>query len=272
MIYLQRSNPKNKSKVQRTIIAGIITLICIILLRWAFPQGLGNALDQVATPFLKADNASSGFFSKFVMFIKSRNTIIDENRSLKERLEMQEKDIVYLSTLQEEYDVLMEMYGRHTEQERVIASVLKSPPRTPYDTLIVDVGMKENVSEGNIVIGNGSVALGSISTAQDQTSKVLLFSSSGVKVGAFVGQSTSTPIMLTGRGGGSFEADVPQDTDIAVGDVLILPGVPLSIIGTVVEIDSDVQNSFKKVFVRAALNFNSIRFVEIIKGSMFIGE
>lgn len=263
MIYLQRSNNRQKSKLKKTIIWGVITLVLILIVRFAFPGALSNSVDSAAVPLWNADNKLGGLIHKSIMFFRSRNAIIEENRTLKETLHKQEADITYLDTLKKEYDSLMAMYGRSELQKRIIASVLVTPPETPYDILILDAGSRNEVAPGNVVMAEGNVALGKMSEVHEASGKAILFSSPGEKTKVFIERST-TSLSLIGRGGGSFEADVPQDTDIVVGDTLILSGLSFPMIGKVVEIDADVQSSFKKVLVRSAVNFSNIRFVEIL--------
>lgn len=270
MIYLQRSNNRQKSKLRRTVTWGIGVLLIILIFRFFLPGFLKNTIDKAAIPLWNADDRFGGLLHKSVMFFKSRNAIIEENRSLKQELHKQEEEIAYLAILQKEHDVLKAMYGRSEIDKRIIASVLATPPETPYDILILDAGSRNEVSPGNVVMSEGNIALGKVSEVNTNSSKIILFSSPGEKVKSFIERST-TSIPLVGRGGGSFEADVPQDTDIVVGDTLILSGLSFPIIGDVVEIDADVQSSFKKVLVRSAVNFSTIRFVEVLGGTKFEG-
>lgn len=98
------------------------------------------------------------------------------------------------------------------------ARVLSAPPRTHYDTLLIDAGTSDGVMMGDSVSHEG-VAVGSVTEVSTHSSLVELYSSPGSTHDAVIGTQKGITV-LHGTGGGSLEALVPGDIAIEVGDVV----------------------------------------------------
>jgi hypothetical protein len=77
-------------------------------------------------------------------------------------------------------------------------------------------------------------------------------------------QNSNTVILLTGRGGGNFISMLPQDFEIAVGDVVVAPGKEGYSIARVATIRSDPADSFKGVLLVSVTNIQEARFVDVV--------
>jgi cell shape-determining protein MreC len=98
------------------------------------------------------------------------------------------------------------------------ARVLAAPPRTHYDTLLLDTGSSDGVRMGDSVSVQG-FAIGTVTEVSPYSSLVELYSSPGSTHDAILGNEKGI-IILHGTGGGSLEALVPGDITIETGDVV----------------------------------------------------
>ena len=78
-----------------------------------------------------------------------------------------------------------------------------------------------------------------------------LLSASGTEI---EGVASSTTLFLKGAGGGTFTADVPRDSVVALGEQVYLKSNSTFMLGTVIDILTDDQASSLRVYVRGAYN------------------
>jgi cell shape-determining protein MreC len=150
------------------------------------------------------------------------------------------------------------------EPNYLSAAILLSPPRTPYDVLIIDRGEYDGVvPEQKVLLGN-RVALGAIESVRPNQSTVKLFSTPGKKTEAIV-ERTGEIVELEGQGGGNFKLEVPLGFDIKDGDLILLQGLPRRLLASVAQVKSDETSSFLTVFLQlpARLLGNSPIYVEV---------
>lgn len=98
------------------------------------------------------------------------------------------------------------------------ARVLAAPPRTHYDTLLLDAGAVDDVRMGDSVSHEG-FAIGSVTEVSQHTALVELYSSPGSTHDAILGNEKGITV-LHGTGGGSLEALIPGDIKIETGDLV----------------------------------------------------
>ena len=92
-----------------------------------------------------------------------------------------------IQSLQTENDYLRYLLGKSPENsEMILAGVIERPPRTPFDSIILDIGSDQGVLEGDVVFSDGVYAIGIVSSVSNYTSTVTLFSSAGQKIDGFI--------------------------------------------------------------------------------------
>ena len=85
-----------------------------------------------------------------------------------------------IQSLKTENEYLRSLLGKTPENlDMILAGVIERPPRTPFDSLVLDVGVNQEIYEGDMVFSDGQYAIGTISSVSKHTSTVTLFSSSG---------------------------------------------------------------------------------------------
>lgn len=263
MIYLLPSKRGNRKKFLPFFV--VFIFICLIfLINFISPTFLGGVSNSLGLPIWK----SGGFFftqiSNMKAFTHSRLTLLDINQSLKEDLAEANAKLSAMSVLEQENIDLKKTFGRTDGVMSILASVLVKPPQSFYDTLILDVGERDNVKNGARVVVGENVVLGNIDEVYEKTSRAKLFSSVDAETLAVINRN-NIGVTLVGKGGGNFEIKVPQEVDIVEGDVLILPGMSTSIVSTVVAIEANPTNSFKRIFCKTPINIAELRFVSVAK-------
>lgn len=195
-----------------------------------------------------------------------------------------------IQSLQAENDYLKSLLGKTPEESNMIlAAVVERPPRTPFDSLVLDIGSDQDILEGDMVFSDGLYIIGIVSGVSNHTSTVTLFSSSGQKIDALINSiaegskdvvdtvtSTSTKkkveakdslnsVVVEGRGGGNFYIKIPKNIKVKVGDPVVWPSTENKLIGAIEIIDSGEGEAYSQVYFKSPINMNSLRYVQIKK-------
>ena len=191
-----------------------------------------------------------------------------------------------IQSLQTENEYLRSLLGKTPENSNMIlAGVIERPPRTPFDSLVLDIGADQDILEGDMVFSDGFYAIGTISSVSNHSSIVTLFSSSGQKIDALINSpiegakdaspaSTSTPlrskdtlnpVVVEGRGGGNFYIKLPKNIKVKAGDPVIWPSTETIVLGAVEVVDSSEGDAYSQVYFKSPINMNSLRYVQIKK-------
>ena len=143
---------------------------------------------------------------------------------------------------------------------RILGAVLVRPPLAPYDELIIDVGSNEGVISGAPVYAPGNILIGTTTDVLGETTKVTLFSSSGQTYPVSIG-SAHIPALAIGRGGGQYEAQVPQATQISQGDIVSDSVLNNGSFGTVTAVLNNPSDPFETILFSPPINIYQLRFV-----------
>lgn len=262
MSYLLKSKPK-KTVSLKVIFASLLFVFLFFLL-FFFPNGSKSIVYTVAKPFWNIAEYSMKPFSILNNYIKTKNSIIEDNLSLNDEISrLRLKEIDYYILLKQTDDLKSQL-GRINTTGKTVARILSKPPLSPYDTFVVDVGQDQEVKVESKVFVSDNIIIGMVRNVNSNTALVELFSSSGVEHEA-VSERIGTTFKLTGLGGGNFKIEVPKDVDILWGDSFVYPNLTSAVLGNVYFIDSNAQSSFKTVYVRTPINVFSSKYVFIEK-------
>lgn len=203
-------------------------------------------------------NAARSFITNF----KDKNLLENENSALKAELSRLQALALDRNLLSEKVASLEESLGRPGSDNRVAADVVAGPRHSPYDTLVIDAGTEQGISVGNMVVYAGSGVVGEIVEVSGSTAKVKIYSSSGVETSVAIGEK-HIPVTAVGRGMGNFEARVPQDSIVLVGDTVTSIKGSL-ILGNVALVEENTAKPFKSVFFRVPFNITEMQSVEVL--------
>ncbi len=199
-----------------------------------------------------------------VSFFRTKNSLIEENKFLKQRLQSQENLLVSYNSLNQTHTNLLSNLGQMPKEAKVAAGIITSPPQSLYDVLIIDAGKDREILNGEYVIEPFGALIGSITGVSDKTSQVTLYSSYGVKTEAILERS-QTPVTLIGQGGGNFIIRIPRDIEAIKGDRVVSPGLNPKLLAVVEDVSSVSTDSFKRVMAQIPGGIYSIRFVYVLK-------
>lgn len=259
MIYRQKSKKRSKRPV--VVLVGIILFVAIaslLLIKAHTP--LSRVMRIIGLPLWKAEIFLSNHTHSVSGFFRSRNDVIAENDALRAEHDLDQQKLLDYEVLKSEHAKILQDYGRDGTQNKILATVLVRPPQTPYDTLIIDIGSNNGIVSDDVVYTTGGIILGTVSEVSARTSNVTLFSRTNLMTPAIF-ERTNLAVTVRGIGGGTFEAQVPQEADIVKDDIVILPKLEPSPLGAVELVESSVKSAFKRVLIQTPINISYTRFV-----------
>lgn len=176
-------------------------------------------------------------------------------------------DAALIKTLQAENTQLQELLGRRSSSENsILAAVIVHPPKSPYDTLIIDAGAEQGITTNMVAYGADEFVIGRVTDVQKKTSVITLFSSSNQKESVLIGTTTtasSTTAIAEGRGGGNFYIKLPRNIEVSVGDPVIWPAAHLALLGVVEKVDADMGGTYEHIYFKSPVNIQSLRYVQL---------
>ena len=141
-----------------------------------------------------------------------------------------------------------------------LAAILVHPPFSVYDEFIIDAGADHGLSTTSLVYAPGGILIGRVADVMSQTSKVLLFSSPGERYEVMIG-SGHAPATASGRGGGQYEAELPSNTSVSIGDFVLAPSLSDKAFGIVTSVANSPTMPFETVFFAPPVNIYQLRWV-----------
>lgn len=237
------------------VVLALVILVGVI--DFFAPKALSSFFEKIASPFWNLE--------KTVMYegkAISIQNIIKENEELKKDSETNEARLIEVSSIERENKALKEILGRKDLAKYVLTEILKKPPFSAYDVFIIDIGSDLGVKEKDKVYALGNIPIGEIAEVGKNISKVRLYSTNGEKLEVFIGDQNIQASAM-GRGGGSFEASLPRDSKISVGDSVHIPSLGNSFIAKVEDIISEPSNPFSTILFKQPVNIYNLRWLVV---------
>jgi len=224
-----------------------------------------NAIINLSTPLWATRNSFGVFIEDSFKTISSKKRLIEENRKLRGDLALFSALYIEYDVLKNENEELRSLLGRREEKEdSVAASILIRPRKSPYDTLIIDVGKDNDISAGSIIVSSEKTLLGEISEVYERSSKVVLYSHPGVMTQVFIGEENIMGEAI-GKGGGNYEVELPRDVPIEEGAYVRVPEKGGGILGIIEKVKSTPQDPSKKILFKAPVNIQEIQWVTVLR-------
>lgn len=266
MNYRPIRNARSKSRLGLSIPLCFLGLLA--LFHFFYPALLGSLAARAASPFWKGEAFVSEKLHALLSFFAQKQALTEEVARLGKKLEGAERLLLDRDLLLEENKALKEQFGRTEERSiRLWGALLATPPRSPYDTVIIDIGTQGGVAAGDLAL-SGSSVLGVVGKAYAKTAIVELFSTAGRKTAvSIVHEGRGIPVEAVGEGAGSFMVTLPKEVSIAIGDAVTMPGYSLFLFARVESIESEVTDSFQDIRFKNPVPLQSLRFLEIEKAA-----
>ena len=260
--YPLKSKSENKNRFRFIITVGVFVLLTFFA--FVFPNFSKGVSYTFSRPVWIVEGFISSSFSYIKNFFTFKHSLIVKNLALEEQLtSLTLKETDYDILLRENEELKNEL-GRESSRNKIIVKVLSKPPRSPYDTVVVDAGSEDGLTLGSKVYMGENIIVGFVTNVTPHTSLVELFSNGNRKQES-MDSRTGASFTLVGQGGANLKLEVPKDTDILWGDLFMYPSLSSAIIGFVHYVDSNSQSSFKTIYLRIPGNVFSAKYFFIEK-------
>jgi rod shape-determining protein MreC len=240
MNYQSRDRQRNNNKyLLRAIFVFCILALTFFLFESQFKNMLGSMQRGVGYVF--------GYYGQTVRPV-SENSLVQMLRS--------------------ENAELKELLGRRTSEDdsKVLSVVIMRPPKTPYDSLMIDTGEDQGIVLGDRVYAENDYLIGYVDEVRDKTSIVKLFSTPGERIDVVIGVgSTTANVVAEGHGSGNFYIKAPKNIEVKELDPVVVPGTYSYILGSLEKIESSEGEAFTHLYFKLPVNLNSLKYVNVQK-------
>jgi len=275
---------QDHARMAAYIAAGVV--VVIIAVQLLVPHFLPSIFTTIARPFWRME------FSVGSGSLESPGSLLAENESLKTQLAALNVQQQSVQSIANDNSELLTLLGRTDVSAsniqsasnaqsatstgttsssgplsslkpipgRILAAVLVRPPQAAYDELVIDIGSDHGISYGAKVYAPGDILIGSTTDILGQTSKVKLFSSPGETYSVLIG-SSRIPATAVGRGGGQYQAEVPQASKINQGDTVSDSSISDAPFGIVSAVLANPADPFETVLFAPPVNIYQLRWV-----------
>ena len=261
---------KIKRKKFFSITLGVLFFIILFYFRFSVFGGLSYVAGGIFRPVLVVGNNVGEKLKSIGSYFAFKNSLYLQNEKLLSQVKENDARMAnYDSVVAENISLKETLLRKNEKANMILSAILSKPNKSPYDTLVIDVGTTKGIKIGNMVFAKGNIPIGRIGEANENSSKVILFSNSGEKIqvvitSATVAQASKDVFMeLVGRGGGNFEMILPRDFTLAKGDQVSMPGVNSYLVAIAETVISDPRDPFIKALLTSPVNIQELKFVEV---------
>lgn len=260
-----------KEKKKKHILWSLGAIVFFVLFYFGLYAVSANIAHTIFRPVFFVGGKIGNAFSTLGSYFSFKRSLYYENQKLQEKIVDLEMQLLNHSVLIDENYALKDILNRKKEnQDFILASILGRPNRSLYDVMLIDAGEKQGVLKGKRVFAYNEILVGYVAEVYENSSKVVLFSSSGEKIAVSIPfkeeskeENKNILTELVGRGGGNFEISLPRDFVLEKGRLATLPEISSFVVATAEKIISDPRDSFQKVIFSSPVNLNQIKFVQI---------
>lgn len=225
-------------------------------------------IGQISRPVYQAIGHAQEYFSIIATLAK----IIQENQRLQFENTQLLAQIGNLKEVEQENNLLKKQLSLPVKPSTkfVAASVVGLSPQGDLQSIVIDRGSQDGVIKNASVIVEGFL-VGVVAAADTKTSFVQLITSHRLRLATRL-QDTRTIGLLRGGIRGITVEDIPIDTEVKVGELVVtvgqppgvLPGLP---IGQVEQILSGKSDIYQTVLILSPINLRSLDKVLIVSES-----
>lgn len=263
MTYLHDRNKDRKKK--RFYVGLFIAALVVILSATGIFGKLSGFFQRIGKPLWKTENAIGNGAENIGYVIRTKASVYNENEILKAKnQELEGRMVEYGGLLIENAELKSALDRVDPKDDFILATILVKPNRSLYDTVIIDIGLDNNLTKGMEVFAKGDVPMGTISEVYAHTSVVKLYSTPGEITDAQI-QGSNSSVGLVGRGGGNFEMLVPVDLSVPEGTNVVLPYIKMRVVATVVDSISEPQDPLRKIILKSPVNIQEEKWLQIKK-------
>lgn len=204
--------------------------------------------------------------------LRDANQLYESYQQLQIRYQEAIVDKANLLRAEEENAILREQlnFSERTDFVLVGSRVIGKNTDPLGSTLLINKGRNDGVEVGQPVIVGDGILVGLIHAVDDTGATVLLIDDSQSKIAATIlGETRSIGLLEGGFGLSIRMSFIPQNEEIAVGDLIVTSGLTDGIpdglvIGTVEAVEREAYQPFQTAVVAPAVDLNRIVLTSVI--------
>jgi len=226
-------------------------------------KGFFYSISQpIQKPLWQAGNSVSGFLKG----IFQGGKIKEENEKLKADYENLLSQNIAIDELKKENEFLRKALelGLNEEFKLVLAEVISKD--ISQDSILINKGLKDGLSQGMTVITEQKVLLGRVSEVFDKFSRVILISNQESFFPVTIQAAQATGI-VRGKGKGQLSLEeIPQNKEIKEDDIILTTSLGGNfpkglLVGKVKNIKTSDTEPFQKTEIHSFLNIEDVKTV-----------
>lgn len=271
---------RTKISIEPKYIIIVCSILCLILIAVSYKykeklEPVKTAVGEVMTPMQRGINSIGRFISNKLEILTTMDKLIEENKSLKDKLAKVDYENKVLQRDKNELDTFRELYKldqKYVDYPKVAAQIISYDTNNWYHVFTIDKGTKDGLAVNmNVLAGNGLVGI--IYDIGENYAKVRSIIDDKSNVSAMVLKSKVKCIVkgdLTTMEEGIIPIELMDKTeDIEEGYEVVtanfspnfLPGLLIGYIG---EFSVDSSNMTMSGTLRPAVDFSSLDTVLVI--------
>jgi cell shape-determining protein MreC len=243
MTYLQDKKRKQDRLLKYTI--AVVVFVLIVVGTYRVQDVLYNIPSQIAAFFGKTlDGVStrvSGSFSTKAQLqtkVNELETELAQYRQKEGRYALQELEL---------QDLRAALYANSSEYRKAKVNAVSS--LSLYGTFLIEAPKEIIIQETDYIVGDSGSLIGIVTQASDNKGTIQSLDRLQTAVSVFLLDS-NLELSVTGLSRGVLIAKVPRDTEIEIGDVVVLSADQTIPVGTVIEFSRDERNPYTEVYIR----------------------
>ncbi|HEY0721349.1 MAG TPA: rod shape-determining protein MreC [Gammaproteobacteria bacterium] len=261
-----------------TVRAGVFVLLSLLIMfldhRQHHLEAIRAGLSVLIYPLQYAVSVPSRLSIWAESSLSTRNSLIDENRALRERLLEQEIRLLKLAALESENVRLRALLqSANRNWERVSIAELLSVDFDPFKRqILLNKGSNDGVVEGHPLLDAQGV-MGQVIHVSPLTSTAMLITDPSHAIPVQVNRNGLRAIALgTGAADRLDIPHIPNNADIEVGDLLISSGLahrfPVGYpVAEVVAVERDPRQPYARIVARPTARLEQAREVLLVWGA-----
>lgn len=254
----------------------VVTALLVFFNNLGYLAPVNNFLFYVSMPLQNVFQTSSNELNNFAYVLKDIDKFKTENIELKKENLRLTYEVSNLKEIRKENDILRRQLGFSGEActgnpcfKMSLATVIGRSSDNHGGYIMVNVGKKKNVQEGQAAIVAPGVLVGKVTEVYDSYSKIMLLTSPESSINSITQETRANGVSKGKYGTGVKLEMINQNEQLKDGDIVITSGLEdKTPKGLLVGKISNIQESANKVFKQADVNlyadFSRIEEVFII--------
>lgn len=237
-----------------------ILLLLVSLVLFFHPVDWGSQWRNATLSFLRTPLSWAHSLSQIPVSVLQAPALRRERDRLRAQLKAIERESVRTQELALENARLEKLLQLKSEQQRSMkaARVIGREGAPWFRTMLVDIGGRAGVCEGDAVLAEGGL-VGQLFDIGTDVSRVMLISDPRFRAAAIVQRSRAQGIVLGSVQGRCYLAYVTSPQAVQVGDTILTSGVGDTIpkgmlIGTVIRVDKDPSGLYYQAQIKPAID------------------